>query len=96
MIKEKLIHPYVELDIKSYDLGIEYRDETNDQGRAHMDGKECMCLGYWLMLVSSAARDPFDNGVSQALKLAVTKALPLLIMRYWRCLKPKCSLYQYL
>lgn len=31
LIKEKLILPYVELDIKSYDLGIEYRDETNDQ-----------------------------------------------------------------
>ena len=32
LIKEKLIFPYVELDVKSYDLGIEYRDETNDQG----------------------------------------------------------------
>lgn len=31
LIKEKLIFPYVELDVKSYDLGIEYRDETNDQ-----------------------------------------------------------------
>ncbi|XP_065913811.1 isocitrate dehydrogenase [NADP] cytoplasmic-like [Dysidea avara] len=31
LIKEKLIHPYVELDIKSYDLGIEYRDETDDK-----------------------------------------------------------------
>lgn len=30
-IKEKLILPYLELDIKYYDLGIEYRDETNDQ-----------------------------------------------------------------
>ena len=30
-IKEKLIHPYLELDIKYYDLGIEHRDETNDQ-----------------------------------------------------------------
>lgn len=30
-IKEKLILPYVEVDIKYYDLGIEYRDETNDQ-----------------------------------------------------------------
>jgi isocitrate dehydrogenase len=30
-IKEKLIHPYLELDIKYYDLGIESRDETNDQ-----------------------------------------------------------------
>lgn len=30
-IKEKLILPYLELDIKYYDLGVEYRDETNDQ-----------------------------------------------------------------
>ena len=32
LIKEKLIFPFVELDVKSYDLGIEYRDETDDQG----------------------------------------------------------------
>src|SRR5947199_7726377 len=30
-IKDKLIIPYLELDIKYYDLGIEYRDQTNDQ-----------------------------------------------------------------
>lgn len=30
-IKDKLILPYLDLDIKYYDLGIEKRDETNDQ-----------------------------------------------------------------
>src|SRR5246127_2638170 len=30
-IKNKLILPYLEIDLKYYDLGIEYRDETNDQ-----------------------------------------------------------------
>jgi isocitrate dehydrogenase len=30
-IKDKLIFPYLELDIQYYDLGIESRDETNDQ-----------------------------------------------------------------
>ena len=30
-IKDKLILPYLELDIKYYDLGMEYRDQTNDQ-----------------------------------------------------------------
>lgn len=30
-IKEKLILPYLDLDIKYYDLGMEYRDKTNDQ-----------------------------------------------------------------
>jgi len=30
-IKEQLILPYLDLDIKYFDLGIEYRDQTNDQ-----------------------------------------------------------------
>ena len=30
-IKDKLIHPYLDIDLKYYDLGIERRDETNDQ-----------------------------------------------------------------
>ena len=30
-IKDKLILPYLDVDIKYYDLGMEYRDETNDQ-----------------------------------------------------------------
>ena len=29
-IKEKLILPYLDIDLKYYDLGIEYRDETDD------------------------------------------------------------------
>jgi len=31
MIKEKLIFPFVDLDIKCFDLGLEHRDETNDK-----------------------------------------------------------------
>ena len=30
-IKEKLILPYLDIDLKYYDLGIEYRDQTDDQ-----------------------------------------------------------------
>ena len=30
-IKDKLILPYLDIDIKYYDLGIEYRDQTGDQ-----------------------------------------------------------------
>jgi len=30
-IKERLILPYLEIDLRYYDLGIEYRDQTNDQ-----------------------------------------------------------------
>ena len=31
LIREQLIIPFLDIDIKYYDLGIEYRDETNDQ-----------------------------------------------------------------
>ncbi len=30
-IKDKLILPFLDIDLKYYDLGLEYRDETNDQ-----------------------------------------------------------------
>ena len=30
-IKEKLIHPYLDIDLKYYDLGVEHRDATNDK-----------------------------------------------------------------
>ena len=30
-IKDKLIHPYLDVDLKYFDLGMESRDETNDQ-----------------------------------------------------------------
>ena len=31
LIKKKFIHPYLDIDLKYYDLGIESRDETDDQ-----------------------------------------------------------------
>ncbi len=31
LIKDKLIHPYLDIDLKYYDLSVEKRDETNDQ-----------------------------------------------------------------
>jgi isocitrate dehydrogenase len=31
LIKDKLIHPYLELSLDYYDLGVEHRDETEDQ-----------------------------------------------------------------
>ena len=30
-IKDKLIKPYLDIDLKYYDLGMENRDKTNDQ-----------------------------------------------------------------
>jgi len=32
LIKEKLIHPYLDLNIHFFDLGMENRDKTEDQG----------------------------------------------------------------
>jgi isocitrate dehydrogenase len=31
LIKDELIHPYLDIDIKYYDLGLPHRDATNDQ-----------------------------------------------------------------
>ena len=31
LIKDKLIHPYLDIDLLYYDLGVEKRDETDDQ-----------------------------------------------------------------
>jgi len=31
LIKKKLIHPYLDVDLEYYDLGMEYRDKTDDQ-----------------------------------------------------------------
>ncbi|HMO28474.1 NADP-dependent isocitrate dehydrogenase [Enterovirga sp.] len=31
LIKDKLIHPYLDVDLQYFDLGVEYRDKTNDQ-----------------------------------------------------------------
>ena len=31
LIKERLIHPYLDIDLKYYDLGVEHRDATDDK-----------------------------------------------------------------
>ena len=42
MIKDKLILPYVDVDLKYFDLGIENRDRTNDQGMQILNDPDCM------------------------------------------------------
>ena len=42
-----MIFPYIELDIKSFDLGIEHRDATNDKGKYNeCIMNECTCTIY--------------------------------------------------
>lgn len=43
-IKKKLILPFVDLELHSYDLGIENRDATNDQGK-HVKWKDFNNMG---------------------------------------------------
>jgi isocitrate dehydrogenase len=31
LIKKKLIHPYLDVNLEYYDLSVEHRDATNDQ-----------------------------------------------------------------
>ena len=31
LIKEKLLFPHLDMELHTYDLGIEYRDQTDDQ-----------------------------------------------------------------
>ena len=35
MIKEHLLNPFIELNTDYYDLGLEHRNETNDQVQNH-------------------------------------------------------------
>merc|ERR1712183_1204738 len=47
MIKDKLIHPYVNVNLEYYDLGLEYRDQTNDQVTIDCAEAEFKKLGTW-------------------------------------------------
>ena len=43
-IKDKLVHPYLDIDLKYFDLGIEARDATDDQ----ITRRRCQChQGIW-------------------------------------------------
>ena len=52
MIRERLILPYLDVDLKYFDLGVEYRDKTNDQVtidaanaiKAHRVGVKCATI----------------------------------------------------
>mgnify|MGYP001376777028 FL=1 len=47
LIKNKLILPYLDIDLHYYDLGVEYRDKTNDQ--VTIDAAEAIQKIHWLI-----------------------------------------------
>ena len=49
LIKEKLILPFVDLELHSYDLGMENRDATDDQGK-HMNRSTAVIIGHYATL----------------------------------------------
>ena len=49
LIKEKLILPFVDLELHSYDLGMENRDATDDQGK-HMNRSTAVIIGHYVTL----------------------------------------------
>lgn len=48
LIKQKLILPFVDLELHSYDLGIENRDATDDQGKHNTCINQMLCNVSWL------------------------------------------------
>jgi len=60
-IKNKLILPYVDLDIKYYDLGMENRDATNDQ--VTVDAAEA--IKHYNVGIKCATITPDENRVKE-------------------------------
>ena len=64
-IKEKLIKPYLEIDLKYYDLGMESRDKTNDQitiDAAEAIKKKSLLVAVYLIVVRLAKCNPLFKG----------------------------------
>lgn len=72
-IKDKFIHPYLEVDLKYYDLGLPYRDETNDQ--VTVDAAEA--IKKYSVGVKCATITPDEQRVEE-FKLKKSKLIPVL------------------
>ena len=80
-IKDKFIHPYLDIDLKYYDLGLEYRDETNDQ--VTIDAAEA--IKKYSVGVKCATITPDEARVEEfKLKQSTFQFLPYLICRRGR------------
>ena len=65
-IRERLILPYLDVDLKYYDLGMEYRDQTDDQ--VTIDAAEAIKeLGVGEALVSTLGRKGIPGMVERTL-----------------------------
>lgn len=56
MIKDDLLLPYIDLKTEYYDLGLEYRDETNDQ--VTVDSANATKSTAWLLNVPPSPPTP--------------------------------------
>lgn len=72
VIKDKLILPYLDIDLKYYDLGLEYRDETNDQ--VTIDAAEA--IKKYSVGVKCATITP-DEARVEEFKLKQSKLIPI-------------------
>jgi len=76
-IKDKLIHPYLDIDLKYYDLGLPYRDETDDQ--VTIDAAEA--IKKYSVGVKCATITPDEARVKEFnLKKSTTSSLHLVIL----------------
>ena len=57
-IKDKLILPYLDVNLEYYDLGIEHRDATNDQ--VTIDSANAI-KKFQVFLISFIDKIPFEN-----------------------------------
>lgn len=85
VIKDKFIHPYLDIDLKYYDLGLEYRDETNDQ--VTIDAAEA--IKKYSVGVKCATITP-DEARVEEFKLKKSRSIPVMhgLVRAASCYYP--------
>jgi isocitrate dehydrogenase len=84
-IKDKFIHPYLDIDLKYYDLGLEYRDETNDQ--VTIDSAEAIqkySVGVKCATITPDEARVKEFNLKQSRPSLFTTFLSILACDYWR------------
>lgn len=93
-IKDKFIYPYLDVDLKYYDLGLEYRDETNDQ--VTLDAAEAIqkySVGVKCATITpdEARVEEFKLKKSELLPLSGTPSISSLLFGF--SMAPSCNLF---